>query len=99
MFSVNFKNGEGEKAINAYIKEKTHGIIDSDIKLSPYTLITLINTFYLKEVWNDDGDELKFTDNSYNFKNADGSVITKEVELFTWEKLDYVDKIKEAFNL
>jgi S-adenosylmethionine synthetase len=22
-----------------------------------------------------------------------------EVELFTWEKLDYVDKIKEAFNL
>jgi len=25
--------------------------------------------------------------------------ITKEVELFTWEKLDYVDKVKEAFNL
>ena len=22
-----------------------------------------------------------------------------EVELFTWEKLDYVDKIKKAFNL
>ncbi len=25
--------------------------------------------------------------------------VTKEVELFTWEKLDYVDKVKEAFNL
>jgi serine protease inhibitor len=37
-------------------------------------LITLINTFYLKEVWNDDGDELKFTDKAHNFKNADGSV-------------------------
>lgn len=24
---------------------------------------------------------------------------TVEVELFTWEKLDYVDKIKKAFNL
>ena len=24
---------------------------------------------------------------------------TMEVELFTWEKLDYVDKVKEAFNL
>jgi S-adenosylmethionine synthetase len=22
-----------------------------------------------------------------------------EVELFTWEKLDYVDKVKEAFGL
>ena len=22
-----------------------------------------------------------------------------EVELFTWEKLDYVDRVKKAFNL
>lgn len=74
LFKVNFKNGEGAKAINEYIEEKTHGIIDGDIELAPETLITLINTFYLKEVWNDDGDELKFTDKAYNFKNADGSV-------------------------
>ncbi|MBR3609216.1 MAG: methionine adenosyltransferase domain-containing protein, partial [Bacteroidales bacterium] len=25
--------------------------------------------------------------------------IVQEVELFTWEKLDYVDKIKEQFNI
>jgi len=25
--------------------------------------------------------------------------VTKEVELFTWEKLDYVDKVKAAFGL
>jgi S-adenosylmethionine synthetase len=25
--------------------------------------------------------------------------IEKEVELFTWEKLDYVDRVKDAFNL
>jgi serpin B len=75
LFKVNFKNGEGEKLISDYIKEKTHGIIDSDIKLSSDTLITLINTFYLKEIWNDDSDEeLKLTDKEYNFKNADGSV-------------------------
>jgi S-adenosylmethionine synthetase len=33
------------------------------------------------------------------FKAPDGSVITREVELFTWEKLDYVDKVKAAFSL
>ncbi len=33
------------------------------------------------------------------FKSPDGTVITREVELFTWEKLDYVDKIKQAFSL
>lgn len=34
-----------------------------------------------------------------HFQNVDGTEITKEVELFTWEKLDYVDDIKKAFNL
>ncbi len=33
------------------------------------------------------------------FKGADGNVLKVDVELFTWEKLDYVDKIKEAFGL
>lgn len=28
-----------------------------------------------------------------------GKSVTKHVELFTWEKLDYVDKVKEAFGL
>jgi S-adenosylmethionine synthetase len=32
------------------------------------------------------------------FLNA-GQETTKEVELFTWEKLDYVDKVKGAFGL
>ena len=33
------------------------------------------------------------------FKSPDGTVIEKEVELFTWEKLDYVDEVKKALNL
>ncbi len=33
------------------------------------------------------------------FKDASGALFTKEVELFTWEKTDYVDAIKAAFQL
>lgn len=33
------------------------------------------------------------------FKQPNGISKTVEVELFTWEKLDYVDKVKEAFGL
>ena len=33
------------------------------------------------------------------FKSPDGKEKTLEVELFTWEKLDYVDKVKAAFSL
>lgn len=33
------------------------------------------------------------------FSTPEGKVVKKKVELFTWEKLDYVDKIKKAFRL
>jgi S-adenosylmethionine synthetase len=36
---------------------------------------------------------------SKTFKTPDGKILNLDVELFTWEKLDYVDKIKKAFNL
>lgn len=34
-----------------------------------------------------------------SFTSPDGRTITKEVELFTWEKLDYVDQIKGSFGI
>jgi S-adenosylmethionine synthetase len=33
------------------------------------------------------------------FKGPDGKEISKQVELFTWERLDFVDKVKSAFSL
>jgi S-adenosylmethionine synthetase len=33
------------------------------------------------------------------FFGPNGQKVTKEVELFTWEKLDYVDTVKSAFGL
>jgi S-adenosylmethionine synthetase len=36
---------------------------------------------------------------SKTFEQPNGEPITLDVELFTWEKLDYVDKVKKAFDL
>ncbi len=33
------------------------------------------------------------------FRSPEGRTVSKEVELFTWEKLDYVQKVKEAFGI
>ena len=33
------------------------------------------------------------------FVSPDGKTIRKKVELFTWEKLDYVKKVKQAFQI
>ena len=32
------------------------------------------------------------------FKNS-GNEVSREIETFTWEKLDYVDKVKESFEI
>ncbi|MBT8304543.1 MAG: methionine adenosyltransferase [Bacteroidia bacterium] len=34
-----------------------------------------------------------------SFTNPTGETVSQEVETFTWEKLDYVDKVKKAFEL
>ena len=34
-----------------------------------------------------------------SFSSPDGKTVKRKVELFTWEKLDYVDKIKKTFHL
>ncbi len=36
---------------------------------------------------------------TFQSRYDDGKPVTKEVELFTWEKLDYVDKVREAFKI
>lgn len=72
LFKVDFGGSEAKRAIGAYIKDKTHGLVDGDVDLSPETIITLINTFYLKEVWNSDGDDLPMTSVEYDFLCADG---------------------------
>ncbi|RLK06954.1 methionine adenosyltransferase [Tenacibaculum discolor] len=36
---------------------------------------------------------------SKTFTQPNGESVTLDVELFTWEKLDYVDKVKESFGL
>ena len=33
------------------------------------------------------------------FVSPDGKAVTRKVELFTWEKLDYVPKVKKAFGI
>jgi len=32
-------------------------------------------------------------------RKPDGKIARKKVELFTWEKLDYVPKVKKAFGI
>lgn len=80
-FVTDFDSNAGENAINNYIEEKTHGIIDGNVDIKPETLIVLMNTFFLKEVWTYEGDELRFDDSETRFVQADGTTVLKKLLL------------------
>ncbi|MEL0298994.1 MAG: methionine adenosyltransferase domain-containing protein, partial [Flavobacteriaceae bacterium] len=78
------------------IAEKIKGLFD----LSPYgieTRLKLRNPIYLEtasygHMGRQPQTVTKTFESPYNGK------VTQEVELFTWEKLDHVDQIKQAFS-
>ncbi len=73
--SVDF-DGENKKAnqsISHFIKKQTNWLINKDYELSTETLFALINTLYLKDLWNDEGNPLQKTDDPLPFSNTDGT--------------------------
>lgn len=73
VYQASFKNGEADRLIGKYIESKSKGILDGKVDFSPETYFVLMNTYYLKEIWNEYGRNLSFTDEPINFQNSDGS--------------------------
>lgn len=80
-FAADFAGGNksANAAVRDYVKKQTKGLIDVDFGLDEQTLFTFINTFYLKEVWNEHGDKLPWADGEYAFTSSDGK--TQAVKL------------------
>lgn len=86
---VNLTDGE--------IAKKVEGIFD----MRPYFIeqrLKLRNPIYSETAaYGHMGRKPEFVDKV--FKSPEGKVVKKKVELFTWEKLDYVTKVKKAFGI
>ena len=72
-FEVDFlhENDLANKMVHDFIYEKTHELIDLNPEFSVNTLLALMNTLYIKDVWD---EPLSLTYNPMNFTNYDGSV-------------------------
>lgn len=62
-------NKKANRAIKDYVSKQTKGLINQNFNLDKETLFTLINTYYLKDLWNYDGDDLPFSKTNYLFNN------------------------------
>ena len=74
----NKNNKETTEAIEYFIEQKTKGLIQPDLQFDPKTFFVLMNTLYLKDIWNDWGGDLNTTSET-KFKNANGNVSSKEL--------------------
>lgn len=94
---VNTYNTAKVPLSDGQIAKKVEEIFD----MTPYgieTRLKLRNPIYFETAaYGHMGREPKTVTKS--FENTVGDKKTIEVELFTWEKLDYVEKIKSAFNI
>jgi S-adenosylmethionine synthetase len=75
--------------------------IEQIFDMRPYAIETrlkLRNPIYLETAaYGHMGKESRTVTKTFN--SPEGKQVSKEVELFTWEKLDFVDKVKSAFGL
>lgn len=85
------------KLTDGQIAEKVEALFD----MTPYAIETrfkLRNPIYSETAaYGHFGKEPQTVTKTFTL--PDGTAKTFEVELFTWEKLDYVDKVKAAFGL
>ena len=93
---INTFNTSKVKQTDGEIAEKIRQIFD----LRPSSIIKrfgLKNPIFLSSAAYGHMGRIPYTDDVVIFKNNIPE--TKKVEFFTWEKTDYVDKIKEVFSL
>ena len=91
------KGANGKKMSDGEIAK----IVDATFDMRPYWIekrLKLRNPIYSETAaYGHMGREPQIITKTFN--TPDGKTIEREVELFTWEKLDYVDKVKKAFKI
>ena len=69
-----YDNGAANRALQDFIKKQTYGLIDKNFEISNESTFVLLNTLYLKDIWNDYGKDLSLTDENYQFTERDGDI-------------------------
>ena len=95
--NVNTYNTSKVKFSDEQIAEKVEGLFD----MRPYFIeqrLALRNPIYSETAaYGHMGRKPEIV--TKEFRSPEGKVVRKKVELFTWEKLDYVPKVKKAFGI
>ena len=95
-YKVPFQNNikKANEAFRSYVKNATRGLIDKEYNISDQTIFMLVNTYYLKDIWDRNVEQLSFTKDTYDFINFDGTTSnTKLLEGYYFNGKPYVSEM------
>lgn len=75
----NGHNKETVEAMEKFIHERSHKLLNPKLDFSKETLFVLMNTLYLKDLWHDGGLDLGDAPKNVTFTNANGRVSDKRL--------------------
>ena len=80
-YNTDFSDSEiCNRAIEEFIEIQTKGLLKPKLNFDFRTIFVLMNTLYLKDIWNSYGTELNFSDNSnYYFVNSNKEKSSKKL--------------------
>ena len=73
------KHDAADDAIEELIDQQTKGLLKPNIRTNKDTIFLLLNTLYLKSLWNKNGDDIKFTTEDVHFRNANGKISSSKL--------------------
>ena len=79
--SVDYRheNKKANRQMSKFVEEKTNGLLTPNFDFDPDTLFTILNTLYLKSLWNSTSDNLSTSNDQFEFVNRDGSKVKKNL--------------------
>lgn len=93
-------NNTANELIRQFVKEKTNGLIDQNFQLGIETAFSLINTFYMKDVWNYNGNDLALSSDNYDFKNYDNTISSIKLLISNYnEGKAYIGSFYSSFSV
>lgn len=72
-------NAKSNRLVREFVKDKTNGLINNDFDFNDLTNFILLNTLYVKDVWNLLGDDCRTTKSPYDFTETSGAVKSRKL--------------------
>lgn len=86
--TVDYRNNakKANSQMSKFVEEKTNGLLSPKFNFDPDTVLTILNTLYLKSLWDATSEDIQVSNEKYDFANRNGSTTSKNFLLTRYQE-------------